>query len=399
MIRTAFFPDSYLEVNGVAHTSRHLAEYAKRQGHPFLCVHAGQESATETVQSWRRIQLKRSPVSFGLDRDLIFDILYLRHLDRIEKECRQFAPEVVHITGPNDNGMLGALIAHRLRIPLVVSWHTNLHEYSGRRTASLLRSLPAAWVKKLAHQAELHTLNACLRYYQLGRVLLAPNAELCALLERRCKRPCFLMSRGVDTSLFSPGHRKREDDTVNIGYVGRLTAEKNVRLLAEIEKALLEQGLTGFKFTVIGQGSEGEWLRQNMKHVELPGVLRGEALSRAYANMDIFVFPSPTDTFGNVVLEAQSAGVPAVVSDSGGPKFIVHDNATGFVARTREDFVKAVARLITDPQARRQMGDAARSYALAHSWDSVFEKVYNGYQFALGRKRVAKSGAVVRTVS
>ena len=395
MVRTAFFPDSFLEVNGVAHTSRQLVEFARRRELPFFCVHAGPETGVEIMGSLHRLQLRRSPASFGLDRDLIFDLLYLRHLERVVEECRRFSPDLVHITGPNDNGILGAMVAHKLKVPLVASWHTNLHEYSGRRAAGLLRFLPAVWREAVADQAERHSLTACVRYYQLGRVLFAPNPELCELLEKRCKRPCLPMPRGVDTDLFSPVHRDRTDDVVRIGYVGRLTAEKNIRFLAEVEQALLAQGITNFEFWAIGQGSDDEWLRVNMSHIKLPGVLRGLDLSRAYANMDIFAFPSRTDTFGNVVLEALASGVPAVVTDGGGPKFIVRDGEDGFVTTTDHDFCQAVARLTLDANLRRGMGAVARVWAVSASWNAVFERLYNGYQAATQQTRQAKGRVVL----
>ncbi|HWX56473.1 MAG TPA: glycosyltransferase [Verrucomicrobiae bacterium] len=399
MVRTAFFPDSFLEVNGVAHTSRQLVDYARRRNLPFLCVHAGPETMNETGGNLRRVQLKRSPASFGLDRDLIFDLLYLRHLDHVIAECRRFAPDVVHITGPNDNGILGALVAHCLKTPLVASWHTNLHEYSGRRAAGMLPFLPAVWREQLANQAERHSLAACVRYYRLGRVLFAPNPELCRLLERRCQRPCLPMPRGVDTELFSPAHRQRTDNAVRIGYVGRLTVEKNIRFLADIEQMMLARGIGNFQFYIVGQGSDDAWLRENMRHAKLAGVLHGDDLSRAYANMDIFAFPSRTDTFGNVVLEALASGVPAVVTNGGGPKFIVRDGETGFVTATSFSFAQAVAQLTVDKEMRSRMGAAARVHAFSASWDSVFDRVYNGYQSAIPRLPAVHGQVVLRPAS
>src|SRR5215469_622618 len=223
MTRVAFFPDSFLEVNGVAHTGRQLVEYASRRQVPLLCVHAGAKTIAVSEGTIRRLELPRGPFSFGLDKDLIFDLSYLRHFSRAVQECRDFVPDVIHITGPNDNGILGALVAHRLQIPLVASWHTNLHEYSGRRTEDLVKFLPQKWKAALSRAAERYSLEACLRYYRLGRVLYAPNPELCSLLEKRCERPCLLMPRGVDPELFSSKRRARAEGPVRIGYVGRLS--------------------------------------------------------------------------------------------------------------------------------------------------------------------------------
>ena len=119
------------------------------------------------------------------------------------------------------------------------------------------------------------------------------------------------------------------------------------------------------------------------------GVLRGEALARAYANMDVFVFPSKTDTYGNVVLEALASGVPAVVTDGGGPRFIVRPGETGFVARNLEEFCASIQNLAMRPAQRESMRAAARTQAMTASWDAVFESVYAGYEYGLRAGAVA----------
>jgi glycosyltransferase involved in cell wall biosynthesis len=172
------------------------------------------------------------------------------------------------------------------------------------------------------------------------------------MLERATHRPCYLMQRGVETEQFSPKHRTRplDDATLVLGYVGRLSVEKNVALLAQIERELLAQGITDFRFLIVGHGDEEPMLRAALKQVEFAGVLRGADLARAYADMDIFVFPSYTDTFGNVVLEALSSGVPAVVTPGGGPKYIVRDQQTGFVVPDA-GFSSAIAASMLSPAA------------------------------------------------
>jgi glycosyltransferase involved in cell wall biosynthesis len=161
--------------------------------------------------------------------------------------------------------------------------------------------------------------------------------------------------------------------------VGRLSIEKNVMLLAQVQRELEQIGRTDFRFLIIGHGTDTEWLREHMPRVELPGVLRGETLAEAYANMDLFVFPSHTDTFGNVVLEAFASGVPAIVTPDGGPASIVRDGVTGRVVPDAE-FAVAVAGILGDREKLAEMGRAARAHALTASWDSVFEGVYRAYE-------------------
>src|SRR5262249_45472633 len=124
------------------------------------------------------------------------------------------------------------------------------------------------------------------------------------------------------------------------------------------------------------------------------GVLRGEALAQAYANMDVFAFPSHTDTFGNVVLEALACGVPAVVTDKGGPQFVVRNGETGFVARDPDQFVVKIMHLATNPEALTSMRIAARAAACHASWDVVFSSVYASYEQTLRTASVA--GQVLR---
>jgi phosphatidylinositol alpha 1,6-mannosyltransferase len=390
--RVAFFPDSFVEVNGVAHTSRQLAAFAERRNLPMLCVHGGGRTERIVEGGMTKLSLRRGGVGFRLDADFRHDLLFWRHAKRAIEAAREFKANVVHITGPNDTGQLGAYVAHRLRLPLVISWHTNLHEYAARRLKNLLSTLPGAWRERLASLAERQSLRASLRFYRLGRALLAPNEELRDMLARETGRPTQLMRRGVDTSLFSPAKRLRGDSAFLIGYVGRLTPEKNVRRLAELERGLIEAGADDFRFLIVGAGSEREWLERRMRRAEFTGVLRGEALARAYANLDLFVFPSQTDTFGNVVLEAQASGVPCLVSSRGGPKSIIQFNQTGadcgpsgMIADGPHGFLEATLELMSQPERLSRMREAALERAREFSWESVFEQVYQTYEDCLQR--------------
>ena len=149
-------------------------------------------------------------------------------------------------------------------------------------------------------------------------------------------------------------------------------------------------GLENFRFRIVGHGGDEDWLREQLPHAEFTGVLRGEELASAYAGMDVFVFPSHTDTFGNVVLEALASGVPAIVTPDGGPCTIVRDGQTGRIVPD-EGFAAAVAGVLADPAKHAEMRLAARAYALTASWDSVFEGVYRGYEPILaGRAAVCE---------
>jgi glycosyltransferase involved in cell wall biosynthesis len=285
--------------------------------------------------------------------------------------------------------MLGAGLAHHLKLPLAASWHTNVHEYLARRSNWFLRMLPRSQSAATGQKIEDLTMAVASILYSRARVLFAPNPELCRLLERKTGKPCSLMPRGVDAELFNPGRRRREaeDREFVLGFVGRLSVEKNVTLLAQVQEELEKMGLTKFRFLIVGHGAEESWLRERLTRAEFAGVLKGEALGTAYANMDLFVFPSHTDTFGNVVLEALASGVPAIVTLDGGPCTIVRDGETGRIV-SDEGFAAAVAEVLADPVKHAQMREAARAYACTASWDSVFEGLYDTYETILPRQAV-----------
>jgi glycosyltransferase involved in cell wall biosynthesis len=189
------------------------------------------------------------------------------------------------------------------------------------------------------------------------------------------------MSHSVNTEAFSPAFRERPAGPFRIGYVGRLTPEKNVRFFAQLERELLAKGNRDFRFILIGHGSEEKWLRENMHHAEFIGWLTGEDLSRAFANMDAFVFPSETDTFGLAVLEALASGVPAVVTPSGGPKFTVQHGKSGYVANLFGEFASLLRILMTQPELHDAMRREARHRAVSiGSWEQIFAGMYKIYE-------------------
>jgi glycosyltransferase involved in cell wall biosynthesis len=366
-------------MDGVAATSRHFEAFARNRELQFLTVHAGRREEIVDAGSTVRIALPRGPLTLPLDHTHHYDFAFWRHYKRVAGLVRDFDPDVLQITGPSDVGMLGALIAHKLRVPLAANWQTNLHQYARSRLSSALPLVPKALSPRLLSAVERWALRAAVRFYKIPRLLFAPNSEMVAFLSQATGRSCYLMPHSVDSAVFSPGFRDRGSSPFRIGYVGRLTTEKNVRFLAKIEDGLLSRGHKDFRIVVVGDGAEGKWLRKNMRQAEFTGVLTGRDLSRAYANMDLFVFPSETDTFGLAVLEAFASGVPAVVSSLGGPKDTVQHAKTGYIARNPEEFIAFTELLFTRPELLRPMGLAARSYALSTSWDRTFEAVYKTY--------------------
>ena len=379
VLRVAYFPDSYLEVNGVAMTSNKLTNFVRKRGYPFMCIYAGKSTEVKRDESITFVSLKRSPLSFAMDEGLKYDPFFQRHVNFVRQNLEKFKPDVFHITGLNDVSIIGAYLAWKMDIPLVGSWHTNLHEYAARRLRTKFSFLPTNLSHPLTNFIEKKILDGALLYYKMPQILLAPNQELMDMLTKGTGRQSRLMIRGVDTENFSPEKRTVNDGTLRFGFVGRLRAEKNVRMLADLEKLLLKAGKSNFRFLIVGEGNERGWLEKNMKNIELTGFLEGERLSEAYADMDVFMFPSDTDAFGNVIQEANASGVPCIVTNQGGPKFIVREGETGFIARNTEEFAKYTIELMDNPEKLNRMKRASREFALSRSWDSVFDDVYKTY--------------------
>jgi phosphatidylinositol alpha 1,6-mannosyltransferase len=378
--RVAFFSDSYHGVDGVATTCRNVVDAARRRCLPFLAIHAGERNRRSRDGSLEVLELDRGLFSFNLDKHLKFDLLFIRHYRQVLKTVREFRADVVHITGPGDVGITGARVAYALGLPLVASWHTNLHAFAARRFWKMAALLPDTQRRALTDTTERYVLQACLRFYRIATVVLAANREDVNFLHYQTKKPVFPMRRGVNTLLFSPAKRDLTDHIFRLGFVGRLCPEKNVRFLAELERALCQEGFRNYRFLIVEDGGERAWLERNLQRAEFAGELHSELLARAYANMDLFVFPSETDTYGNVISEAMASGTPVVVTSKGGPKYQVQPGITGFVAADEKDFLSKVKLLMTNPEQHARFREACRTWAAGRSWNNVLDDLLEAYQ-------------------
>jgi len=390
--RVALFCETFHEINGVALTARQLVSYAQRHAYSLLAIHGGIHPGVSEEGTVRRVELKRAWLSIGIERDLQYDPFFWRYLRRLQKEVTAFRPDMIHITSPGELGQLGAYLCHTMGIPLVASWHTNFHQFAARRLQKFLGFLPGKMTRPMAGWVQMQGLRVQMWFYGMAKVTLAPTPPQVEWLEKKLHRPCFLMSRGVDHEQFNPAHRTLRDGILRIGFVGRVTPEKGVRLLAQIEEALESAGLQDFELVIVGAGSEVGWLKRRLRHGKFTGVLRGEALSQAYANMDLFSFPSRTDTFGNVIQEAAASGVPSVVTNEGGPRYLVAHGETGCIAESDEEFIARVVELARAPEKLRTMGAAARNRVLGASWDRAFDQVYLAYEHC---RRLTQGAAVL----
>jgi glycosyltransferase involved in cell wall biosynthesis len=195
-------------------------------------------------------------------------------------------------------------------------------------------------------------------------------------------------SRGVDSDLFSPTRRDAlwrraqgiADNEVIISFVGRLVKEKNTDLVSAVFQQLKARGVA-FRPMVVGDGPELDAMRRAIPQGIFPGFLNGENLARAYASSDIFFFPSESETFGNVTLEAMASGLPAVNAVASGSNSLVVEGETGFLcdASRPDAFVERLASLAVDGGLRATMGAAARARALTFSWEHILSELVASY--------------------
>ena len=381
--RIVFCTDTYEEANGVATVSQAYAEYAKRHHLPFLLIRPGRESRTYQDGATTVVEVAKSGLCVPLDMGLRFDLLVFRQAEWLRAQMNAFDPDIVHITGPGDIGMTCARLSHTLRVPkppLVAAWHTNVHQYARMRADWFLKSLPESAGEALGGKIEAVTFFLSARFYQSARLILAPNQEMVDRLARQTGKPGRLMLHGVDAARFTPACGRERGDLVTLGYAGRLTAEKNVRFLAELAGALPPEVRARVRFLIVGDGSQRASLERRLPaSTVFTGMLRGEDLARAYKQMDVFLFPSLSDTFGLVVLEAMATGVPVVSFQVAGPKSVVESGVNGYSATVAGEFVEGVRKLVLDAELRTRLSAGARATAMQHSWESVFASVYEGY--------------------
>jgi glycosyltransferase involved in cell wall biosynthesis len=290
--------------------------------------------------------------------------------------CHEQQFSHIHSATPGPIGLAALAIAKILKLPISGTYHTAIPQYAQVLTGD-------AVIEELSWKYVLW-------YYDQLDVIYAPSRSTCEeLIARGIKAEKIkVYPRGIDVTLYHPQKRSdilrkrfQSDTGLNLIYVGRVSREKNLHLLADAFRRLATRR-PDIHLTVVGDGPYLDEMRAAM--ADLPcyfsGYMKGEALARMYASADLFVFPSATDTFGNVVLEAQASGLPVIVTDKGGPCENMIPGKTGMVAPA-DDAAGLIATLETmlDTPRLREMSRAARRYAQQRSFEAAFLKTWNMY--------------------
>ncbi len=277
----------------------------------------------------------------------------------------KFAPDLIHVTVPDFGGGAFVRYAKRNHIPIVATYHTVFPDY--------LRYFKIGFLTWLAWRQ-------AARFYQKLDVVYMPTEIAAQELRRRGVRHIKIWSRGIDLEQFRPTFREPQFRESLAGgreavilYAGRLVGFKDVDTLAETYALYHKGPERRVRFVIAGSGPEEKALKKRMPEASFRGYLHGHELSRIYANSDLLLFPSQTESFGNVVLEALASGIPAVVSDRGGCQEIIKLSGAGLVARSGDaaDFHRQSSRVIGDREMYRQMREHGLEFVQNRSWDKI----------------------------
>ena len=375
-MRMVLFTDSYTpQVNGVARTLARLVEHAGERGHEVALVSPRVAGAALTDADMH-LALPSIPFPWypELRLALPLDPWSARRLDA-------FAPDLVHVATEATVGWSGLGWAEKRGVPLVTSFHTDIPSYLAGYGLGGLE--PHAW-------------NYLRSFHRRARMSFCPSLTTVAQLrDAGFDHDLRVWGRGVDPDLFNP-RRRREQVRERLApgarhvllYVGRLAPEKRVDLLIDAFN-----GLRGFfgedvALVIVGDGPSGPALRQaGGPGVHFAGYLTGETLADAYAAADLFTFPSDTETFGNVVLEAMASGLPLVAAARGGVVDLVGNENRGllFPPGDVSALGATIVHLLLEPQLRRRLALHARAEALRRSWTAVFDDRFAAYAEATGK--------------
>jgi glycosyltransferase involved in cell wall biosynthesis len=296
----------------------------------------------------------------------------------VQKKLRAFKPTLAHMATPDLLGFRAMRFAQLNKIQLVASYHTHFASYLKYYNLEIIESLGWKYLQW---------------YYSQVKHLYVPSPSMAEeLAEKGIANNVRIWARGVEVDLFSPQKRDLEwrrmqgfsDETPVVSFVSRLVWEKDLQTVIDTFKKVTAL-LPSARVMIVGDGPARKELQYMLRDAVFTGHLSGEDLARAYASSDIFFFPSTTETFGNVTLEAMSSGLPSVVANAAGSKNLVEDGVNGLVLTPKKpsEFAEGIVRLASDAGLRAQMGIASRTKALAYSWPNIHAGLLANYMEAL----------------
>jgi phosphatidylinositol alpha 1,6-mannosyltransferase len=349
-MRVAIVTESFLpQINGVTMSVLRLCEHLQRRGHLAMVIAPGSGPT-----SWAGAQVLRVP-SMPVPGYASHRVAW--PWPSMAATLRTFGPDLIHLASPTVLGAQAVAVADRIGVPCIAVYQTDLAAYAGRYGAPVASRAVWGWLRRIHGRA--------------ARTL-APSRRAVADLQAQGIPRVHLWPRGVDLDRFHPGRRdpvlRRElasDDTVLVGYVGRLAAEKQVGLLSGLAHR------PGLQLVVVGDGPLRSGLQRALPGARFLGLQDGDRLSAVFASLDVFVHTGPHETFCQAAQEALASGVPVVAPAAGGLVDLVRDGVNGrlYPPGSAGAMREAVEALVQDPALRRGMALQARTSVAGRSWE------------------------------
>ena len=374
-LRIALFTGNYVHIeDGVSRTLGRLVGHLVDRGHTVMVFGPTLKDPPMDAQPGDFVAVPSIAAGFRPEYriSLGFPKAYQRRVEA-------FAPDIVHIATPDFLGHRALTWARERGLPVVSTYHTHFASYLefygvGFLTGGLWRLFR--------------------RFYNRCDEVYAPTPTMIgALRSHGVTSPIRLWPRGIELDRFSPTFRSDAwraargfaDHEVVVSFVSRLVKEKGVDVFADAVRAVQAEGRLA-RVLVVGDGPEREAFERRVPNGVFLGHTSGHELSTAYASSDVFLFPSETETFGNVTLEAQASGLAVIAADAAGSRDLVADGVTGVLCPARDTaaFTDALRSLCDDADARRRLGAAARDAAADYDWRAVLNRMETYYRGVLG---------------
>jgi glycosyltransferase involved in cell wall biosynthesis len=375
------------EVNGVAITLSRLVSGLRARGNSVSVVHPGQRSKQTSGAMLHRelddIEVRGLPLpgysglQFGMPAGRLLKQAWGRH-----------RPAAVYVATEGPLGWSAVRVAHSMNIPALSGFHTNFHSYCKHYKVGWLRHAALRYLRWFHNQTE---------------CTLVSNGELRGQLQDLGFCNLGVIERGVDSQLFTPQRRCTElrkewglsDDDPAFIYVGRIAAEKNLRVAVEAYRAI-KRFNARVKFVLVGDGPQRQSLQRENPDLIFAGMRMGEELGKYYASADVFLFPSETETFGNVTLEAMASGLVVIAYNYACAKLHISHGETGILVRLGDakSFVASARALVQAPPAIARIRRQGRQYVSYLGWERVVER-FEALLLNAGRQGRGEAGSLL----
>lgn len=390
-MRVAIVTESFLpSINGVTRAVTALTSYLRRSGHDAMVVAPGHGTrGTPEHDGFPVVRVR------GIQGLVYPDLTFAPVHVALRRKLRDFCPDVVHLASPASLGVFGGMVARSLHLPVAAHYQTDLIAYA--------RNYGGAPLMHVARVLEKGFYNSCTLTY-------APTDAMAAELTARGFEHVAVSGRGVDAQRFRPrrpgaraaARRWPSGHGIRVLCVSRLAREKNLQRLVELARSRPE-----LRVLVVGDGPVREELAAGAPaNIGFAGTLVGDALADVYSAAELFVHPSTTETFGQVIQEAMASGLPVVGVRAGGVADLVDHGTTGLLVEPPGDGLGvAASALAATPALRSLMGAAARAAVMPRSWDAIFDALMSDYEQLVsgngGRSRrpPARRGTALRTAA